>query len=141
MVTYSILLLAVIGLLTWLTTLGGAYPALALVGLFGLLVAYQVVQHYRDLREPLAESEGIVSRAWARADLIIVWHSYYVSVAGSVYRLPPEEYVLLEDRWRALNRLDPPRPLYVKVVHFPHTKTAVSVHEMLPPPPATAPDA
>ena len=139
MVAYSILLLGVIAIVTWLATLGGAYIAMAFFGAIGLLIAYQVVQHYRDLREPLAESEGNVSRVWSRADLIIAWHSYYITVGRGVYRLRPEEFVLLEDRWRALSRLDPPQPLYVKVVHFPHTMTAVSVHEMLPPPPA-APD-
>jgi hypothetical protein len=140
MVAYSIMLLGDLAIVSWLATLG-AYIAIAFFGAIGLLLAYQVVQHYRDLREPLAESEGAVSRVWSRADLIIAWHSYYITVGRGVYRLQPEEYVLLEDRWRALSRLDPPQQLYVKVVHFPHTMTAISVHEMLPPAldPSTAP--
>jgi hypothetical protein len=95
-----------------------------------LLVAYQVIQHYRDLREPLAESEGVVTRVWSRADLIIAFHSYYVTVGRKVYRLRPEDYVPLEDRWRQLERADPPLELYVKVAHFRHTLNAVSVHEI-----------
>jgi hypothetical protein len=134
MVTYAIILLAILAFITWLVTLGGAYPAISIAGLFALLVAYQVFQHYRDLREPLAESEGILTRVWSRADLIIAWHSYYVTVGRKVYRLRPEDYVPLEDRWRQLEKLDPPQPLYVKVVHFPHTLNAVSIHEMRPPP-------
>jgi hypothetical protein len=133
MVTYSLVLLAMVALLTWLVTLG-AYVAIVIFGAIAMLVAYQVVQHYRDLREPLSESEGLVSRVWSRADLVIAWHSYYVTVGRAVYRLRPEDYVPLEDRWRALERLEPPVPLYVKVVHFPHTLQAISIHEIVRPP-------
>jgi hypothetical protein len=135
LVIYSVMLLAVMAFVTWLATLGGAYIAMAIFGAVGLLLAYQVVQHYRDLREPLDESEGVVVRVWSRADFIIAWHSYYVTVARNVYRLRPEDYVPLEDRWKRMQRLDPPQDLYVKVVHFPHTMNAVSIHPMLPPAP------
>jgi xanthosine utilization system XapX-like protein len=115
-VFYSVVLLGIVALLTWLATFR-AYVALVLFGGIGVLVAYQVVQHYRDLREPLAESEGVVARVWSRADLIIALHSYYITVGRTVYRLQPEDFVPLE--------------LYVKVVHFPHTLNAVSVHEIV----------
>lgn len=129
-VFYSVVLLGIVALLTWLATFR-AYVALVLFGGIGVLVAYQVVQHYRDLREPLAESEGVVARVWSRADLIIALHSYYITVGRTVYRLQPEDFVPLEDRWRRLNQMDPPQDLYVKVVHFPHTLNAVSVHEIV----------
>jgi hypothetical protein len=135
LVVYSVMLLGALAFMTWLATLGGAYIAMAIFGAIGLLIAYQVVQHYRDLREPLAESEGTLTRVWSRADLIIAWHSYYITVGRTVYRIQPEDYVPLEDRWKRLERLDPPQEMYVKVVHFPHTLNAVSIHEILRPPP------
>jgi hypothetical protein len=135
LVIYSVLLLGALALITWLATLGGAYIAMIFFGAIGLLLAYQVVQHYRDLREPLDESEGTILRVWSRADLIIAWPSYYVTIGRRVYRLRAEDYVPLEDRWKRLRALDPPQELYVKIVHFPHTLNVVTVHPMLPPPP------
>ena len=96
---------------------GGAYITLSVVVAVGVLLAYHVWQHARDLGSPLAESEGIVTRKWSRADLIIVWHSYYVTVERTVFRLKPEDWILLEEG------------MHVKVVHFPSTLNVVSVHE------------
>jgi xanthosine utilization system XapX-like protein len=96
---------------------GGAYITLSIVGLVGLLLAYQTVQHLRDLGAPLAESEGAIVRKWTRADLIIAMQSYYITVDRVVFRVKPEDYVHLTEA------------MYVKVVHFPNTLTVVSVHE------------
>jgi hypothetical protein len=98
-----------------------------------------VVQHYRDLRDPLAKSEGAVTRVWSRSDLIIAMPSYYVTVGRQVFRLKAEDYVPIEDRWKRLSKLDPPEELYVKVVYFPHTLNAVSVHDAVRPPPPDEP--
>ena len=95
---------------------GAAFVTLSIVGVVGLLLAYQVVQHYRDLRSPLAESVGIVQRKWKRADLIIAWDSYYIIVDRMVFRVRPEDYIQVDEA------------MYVKVVHFPHTMNVVSVH-------------
>ncbi len=65
---------------------GGAYVTITIVGLVGLLLAYHVYQHVRDLGAPLAESEGLVTRKWTRADLIIAMQSYYVTVGRTVFR-------------------------------------------------------
>jgi hypothetical protein len=100
---------------------GGAYVTTSIVAVVGLLLLYQVVQHLRDLRSPLAESEGVVTRKWKRADLIIAWESYYITVERTVFRIKPEQY------------LDVREESYVKVVHFPHTLNVVSVHETLRP--------
>ena len=138
-VIYSLMLLGDIAAVTWIATsgpTGAAYATLSVVAVVGLLLAYQAYAHYRDLREPLAESEGPVSRVWARADLIIAWHSYYVSVGRGVYRMRAEDYVVLEDRVRRLQAADPPREMYVKIDHFPRTLNVVSIHEMAPPSPA-----
>jgi len=105
---------------------GAGYVTLTIVGAIGVLLAMQVWMHARDLGSPLAESEGVVHRTWTRADLIIVWTSYYISVERRVFRLRPEDHVLLT------------QGMLVKVVHFPRTLHVVSVHEVrgVPRPPA-----
>lgn len=96
---------------------GGAYVTLSIVALVGLLLAYQVVQHVRDLNASLAETEGPILRKWDRADLIIAMQSYYVTVGGTVFRVRPENYIHLSEA------------MHVKIVHFPNTLGVVSVHE------------
>jgi hypothetical protein len=136
MIIYGALLLPTLAVLSWIAASepsGFAYFSMSIAGVVALLLGYQVFAHYRDTRAQLVESEGVVQRIWSRADLIIAWHSYYVTVDRKVFRLQPEDYVQIEDRFRALSRLDPPIELYVKVVHFPMTLNVVSVHEVLAP--------
>ena len=97
---------------------GAGYVTLAIVAVIGLLLAFQVWMHIRDLGSPVAESQGVLQRKWSRADLIIAWHSYYVSVERRVFRLTPEDHVLLDEG------------MHVKVVHFPRTLHVVSIHEV-----------
>ena len=141
MIIYGALLLPTLAVLVWIATsnpTGFAYFSMSVAGVVALLLGYQAFAHYRDMRAPLAESEGVVQRIWSRADLIIAWHSYYVAVDVGVdrklFRLQPEDYVLLEDRFRTLAQIDPPIEMYVKVVHFPTTLNVVSVHEIVRPP-------
>jgi hypothetical protein len=137
MIIYGVLFLPTLAVVVWIATsnpTGFAYFSMSVAGVVALLLGYQTFAHYRDMRSPLVESEGVVQRIWSRADLIIAWHSYYVAVDRKVFRLLPEDYVQLEDRFRQLGRLDPPVELYVKVVHFPATLNVVSVHEILRPP-------
>jgi len=96
---------------------GAAFITLSLVGAVGILLAYQTLQHARDIGAPLAETEGAIARKWQRADLIIAWQSYYVAVNRVVFRINPEDYVMVDEG------------MYVKVVHFAHTLGVVSVHE------------
>jgi hypothetical protein len=98
---------------------GGAYVTLTIVGLVGLLLAYHVYQHVRDLGSVLAESTGLVTRKWTRADLIIAMQSYYITVGRTVFRLRPEDHIRIDEG------------MYVKVVHFPNTLNVVSIHEVL----------
>ncbi len=117
---YTALLLldaAVIWLIADAGAGGAAYVTLTVVGLVGLLIGYTAVQHIRDLGGQLAESEGMITRKWARADFIIFMQSYYIMVERTVYKLQPEDYIHLNEG------------MYVKVVHFPHTLNVVSVHE------------
>jgi hypothetical protein len=148
MVIYAAMMMPALAVLVWIATSepqGFAYFSMSVAGLVGLLLGYQVVAHYRDLRSPLVESEGLVTRVWSRADLIIAWHSYYISIecnpvsdappVRKLLRLQPEEYVHLEDRFRAAAQADPPGKMYVKVVHFPMTLNVVSIHEVRHAPP------
>lgn len=95
---------------------GAGYVTLSIVGVVALLLAYQVIQHLRDLRAPLAESVGVIQRKWSRADLVIAWNSYYIAVNRTVFRIGPLDYAEVEE------------DMYVKVVHFPNTNNVVSVH-------------
>jgi hypothetical protein len=137
LIIYLALFAADAAVVSWLAASspqGAAFVPLSIIGVIGVLLGYQAYAHYRDLRSPLAESEGIVTRVWSRADLLVAWHSYYMMVGRAVFRLQPEDYVIMEDRFRTLARLDPPGDMYVKVVHFPHTLNVVSIHEILRPP-------
>jgi hypothetical protein len=49
----------------------------------GLLLCY-VVQHVRTWAEAV-ESEGLVTRKWTRADLIIAMQSYYITVERTIF--------------------------------------------------------
>ena len=119
---YSLLLAVDVVVLSFIVASGasgGAYVTLAIIGLVGLLLGYHVLQHVRDLGAPLAESEGLVTRKWTRADLIVALQSYYVLVERVVYRVRPEDFIHLEEG------------MFVKIVHFPHSLNVVSVHEVL----------
>jgi xanthosine utilization system XapX-like protein len=115
--------LAVIYYIVQADTGGAAFVTLSIIGVVGLLLGYQVVQHLRDLGAPLAESAGVVQRKWKRADLIIAWDSFYVTVDRTVFRVRPDDYLHIDEA------------MYVKVVHFPNTLNVVSIHEILRPPP------
>ena len=97
---------------------GAGYVTLTIVGIVALLLAFQIWMHVRDIGSAMAESEGVVHRKWTRADLIIAWHSYYINVDRRVFRLRPEDHVMLDEG------------MYVKVVHFPRTLHVVSIHEV-----------
>lgn len=124
LLTYTALFTADIVVLYWVVANRagpGAFVTISIVGVVGLLLGYQVWQHLRDLRAPLAESTGVVQRKWSRADLVIAWHSYYLTVERTVFRVQPEDYLNVDEG------------MYVKVVHFPHTLNVVSIHEILRP--------
>jgi hypothetical protein len=148
MIIYAALMTPALAVLVWLATsnpTGFAYFSMSFAGVVALMLGYQAFAHYRDLRSPLVETEGVIKRVWSRADLIIAWHSYYVSVESApveggavsrkLLRIQPEDYVHLEDRFRTVSQLDPALEIYVKVVHFPWTLNVVSIHEIRQPTP------
>ena len=123
---YGALLAADVVVIAWVVSAGvqgAGFVTLSIVGVVGLLLGYQVWQHYRDTRAPLAETDGVVQRKWSRADLVIAWDSYYLTVDRTVFRLPKAEWITVNEG------------AYVTVVHFPHTLNVVSVHEIMRPPP------
>lgn len=97
---------------------GAAYVTVSVVGVVALLLGYQVVQHYRDLRAPLTESVGVIQRKWSRADLVIAWQSHYIVVNRTVFRISPLDFAEVSE------------DTYVKIVHFPNTNNVVSVHRV-----------
>ncbi len=116
---YAVLLIAdvaVIVLIVIVRKSNVAFVTLAFVALVGVLLAYQVVQHIRDLRSSLVETEGQIVRKWRRADLIVAMQSHYLTVESGVFRVRPEDWIRVEEGDA------------VKIVHFPHTLTVVSVH-------------
>ena len=126
---YGALLAADVAVATYIVDAragGAAFVTLSFVVVVGLLLVYQVAQHVRDFEARLVETDGVVVRKWKRADLIIAMDSYYLTVGRTVFRLRPEVWIQVDEG------------MYVKVVHFPHTLTVVSVHpiERPPTPPA-----
>ena len=101
---------------------GIGYVTLLVFGGLAILLAYQVLQYILDLRAPLAETEGIVLKKWKRADLIIFLDSFYLTVGRAIFRIRPEDWVLIDEG------------MVVKIVHLQHTLNVVSVHELRPPP-------
>jgi hypothetical protein len=126
MLIYTVLLavdLVVVAYIVSSGVRGAGYVTLSIVGAVGLLLAYEVWQHFRDIGSPLAESEGIVLRKWKRADLVIAWDSFYIQVGRVIFKLDPRDYLRIE------------ADMYVKIVHFPRTLNVVSIHEMRGAPP------
>jgi len=107
---------------------GIGYVTVSFVALVGLLLAYQVWLYGRDLGSPLTETEGVVLRKWQRADLVVVWQSFYVQIDRSIFKVEPLDYHLVTDG------------TYIKIVHFPRTLNVVSVH-VIPGGMAPTPDA
>lgn len=117
---YALALVVDVLVLYMIVTTGdspGAFVTFFVVGAVGLLLAYQFVQHARDVAAPLVETEGVIQRKWQRAELIIAWQSYYVSVDRTVFRVQPDDYLNLSEG------------VLVKVRHLPHTLNIVSIHE------------
>jgi hypothetical protein len=102
---------------------GAGYLTLAVIAVVGALLAYQVWTHLLDAGASVVETEGVVERKWQRADLIIVWHSYYITVGRRVFKIAPEDYIMVDEE------------MPVKVVHFPHTLNVVSVRDARKRPP------
>ena len=89
MLIYAGLLLLDLGFLYLIAASGAsgaAYITLTIVSLVGLLLAYHVWQHIRDLGSPLAETEGAILRKWSRAEFIIAWQNYYIYVEHAVFK-------------------------------------------------------
>jgi hypothetical protein len=97
----------------------GRAIGIVLVGFMALLLGYQVLQSIRDLFAAAVETVGVVERQWSRNEFMLFRNSY-IFVGNNVFRLLPEEYIdiKLGDT--------------VRVVHYPHTATVVSV-EVVPP--------
>ena len=97
---------------------GFGYVSFVVIALIGLLLAYQLWTHLRDIGAPAMESEGQILRKWSRADLIIAWQAYYISIGRRVFRIEPEDYIMLDEG------------MHARVVHFPRTLNVISVEQV-----------
>ncbi len=98
-----------------------AFITIAVVGGIGLLFAFQMLQHIRDLTHPMARTEGAIAKKWQKADLIIAWQSYYIALNRKMFRIDPHDYVMVDEGMR------------VVVDYFPHTLNVVAVTPETPP--------
>lgn len=78
------------------------------------MLAYQVIQSFRDLFSGLVETIGVVERFWTRHELIL-FRGSYLFVDRTVFRLDPGQalHVKLGDT--------------VRIVHYPHTGAVEAV--------------
>lgn len=123
MLGYAAVLAAVAAVVWYLLTAEGSgvrYVSLTIFAGVAILLGYQVLQYVLDLRAALSETEGVVQKKWKRADLVIFMDSFYLTVDRKIFRVPPETWVHIDEG------------MYVRVVHFPHTASVVSVHELRP---------
>lgn len=120
---YGALLLGSLGGAVWIgshAASGAALVPLVFAAAMALLLGYYVVQHLRDLGAEPVEREGVVTRRWSRADLLIAMQSYYISVDRTVFRVRPEDYIHMDEGVR------------VRIVHFPHTLHVITLERVAP---------
>jgi hypothetical protein len=86
---------------------------LLLTALFG----YQSIQALRDINAELVRTEGRIGRHWSKMDFIIT-HSYYISVAGKIFRIPALEWHMLREDDR------------VAVTHYPHSGAVAGIEQL-----------
>lgn len=97
---------------------GFGWVSLIVAAVLAGLSLWQVWQFGRDLQSEVAETEGAIARKWRRAELFIVWQSYFILVNRGVFKVEPEVWVFLE--------LEKP----LRVRHFPRTMTVVSIENV-----------
>jgi hypothetical protein len=107
-------------ILSALSLLGVLNAGPVLTGIEFLLTAlfgYQSIQALRDVNAPLVRTEGRIGRHWNKMDFIIT-HSYYISVAGKIFRIPAEEWHLLREDDR------------IAVTHYPHSGAVAGIEQL-----------
>jgi hypothetical protein len=83
-------------------------------GIITLLFGYQSIQALRDLRSTLVRTEGIIGRHWSKMDFIVT-RSHYISVGGKIFRVPVQDWHLVDENDR------------VVVMHYPHSGSVAGV--------------
>ena len=121
--------LTLLGLALMVTGTWDFAPVLfVILVVLAVLFGYQSIQSLRDLRAELRTTRGPVTRIWSKMDLIIT-RSYYIRVAGNIFRIPLPAYFDLREEAKRLRSagLDDEYLIEVEVVHYPHTGTVESV--------------
>lgn len=95
------------------------------------LFGYQSVQSLRDLRAEPRTTRGPITRIWSKMDLVVT-RSYYIRVAGNIFRIPFASYYDLREEAKRLKAagLEEEYAIDVRVVHYPHTGTVESVERL-----------
>jgi hypothetical protein len=95
-----------------------AGPILTLIEIvLTVLFGYQSIQALRDINAELIRTEGRIGRHWNKLDFFIT-HSYYISVSGKIFRIPAEDWHLLEEDDR------------VAVTHYPHSGAVAGIEHL-----------
>ena len=98
---------------------GFGWVSLAIAAVLAGLCFWQVWQFGRDLQSRIVETEGVLTRKWQRAELFIVWQSFFILVNRRVFKVEPDAWVFLE--------LEKP----LRVRHFPRTMTVVAIENVV----------
>jgi hypothetical protein len=99
---------------------GFGWVSLVIVTVLSLLAWWQVWQFGRDMWSQPVEKRGQLAKKWQRAELFLVWQSYFVLVDRAVFKLEPEQWVYLQESDA------------VQAWHFPRTFTVVSFQKVDP---------
>ena len=86
-------------------------------GIITLLFGYQSVQALRDLGSRLVRTEGVIGRRWSKMDFIIT-RSHYLAVGGKIFRVPVQDWHLVDENDR------------VVITHYPHSGTVAGVERL-----------
>lgn len=97
---------------------GFGWVSLVIMAALAGLCLWQVWQFGRDLQSDVVETSGVLAKKWQRAELFIVWQSYFILVDRHVFKVEPDAWVFLELE----------RPLRVR--HFPRTMTVVAIEKV-----------
>ena len=105
----------------------GAIFAAILLGLIAFAVDFEALGSIRDLRGEPVTTEGPVLRSWTKARIAIFGHVHYLLLARRVFEV------------NAVTALEVSEGDRVRVMHWPHTNTVISVHRLPAVPVSTTP--
>lgn len=120
------LVLTAVSLGSLLAGNGAAVLGLLIMGGISFGLAFESIASLRDLRSSPVTTRGRVQRLWDKGVVLFFGRAHYMMVGGQVFTISD------------LGRLEISEDREVEVLHWPHTKTVITVHllegDPLPPP-------